>query len=410
MSIIVSKFGGSSIADASRFRRVRKILASRPDRRYIVLSAPGRRNACDEKITDLLCRSNQLYSSGADGREPLLKVKSRFRAIVRELSLDVDPDALLSGLDSDVLGSADLAASRGEYLCARIFSDYANIPFADAAQLILFDGNGRIQRDAILHRVRGMANRLSSAIIPGFYGSLPDGTIKTFSRGGSDITGALLAAALRADIYENWTDVDGLMSADPAICPEAVCHAAVSYRQMRLLAKAGAQVLHPYCLEPVCEAGIPTLLKNTFAPERPGTYISDHVRDFVPCVCTLEHLQAVETASLGAEARAVASGLQPERYTTSGGRDMLVLQGAGLSIGRTVNLLSAFCLPSMLRAEAIRRIDPVAFLHLDSCSRFLVAPEQTQNAVRVLHELVLFSGLRASRNPADSCERCRSLP
>ncbi|MGN0801448.1 MAG: hypothetical protein ACI4MF_02510 [Candidatus Faecivicinus sp.] len=406
MSIIVSKFGGSSIADANQFRQVRRILASRSVRRYIILSAPGKRDLHDDKITDLLCSAHALYASGQDGSAPLQEVRNRFTAIARELSLNVDIEALLADLESDVRHSADRAASRGEYLCARMFSVYADIPFVDATELIRFDENGRIQPDEIRRRVRAMADRLYCAVIPGFYGVLPNGEIRTFSRGGSDITGALVAAALEADIYENWTDVDGLMSIDPASCPDAVCHAAVSYRQMRLLARAGAQVLHPYCLEPVCEAGIPTMLRNTFAPEQPGTYISDHVRTFVPCVCIRRGFQAVEIADLGDEARSIVNGLPVQRYLSSDSREMLVLQPVKGFQGRPANIVSAFGLPSARRTEAMQRVDPIAVQHLDHVSEFVVSPEQSRKAMCILHELILSGTTKASRTRSSSFAPC----
>lgn len=386
MSIIVSKFGGSSMADAEGFRRVREILAASEQRRYIILSAPGKRYPTDEKVTDLLCRAHQLYASGEDADAPLREVKSRFERIIQNLSLDVDPRVFLSTLESDVRHSADRAASRGEYLCAKLFARYADLPFVDATELIRFDENGRILPDEIRRSIRRMSYRLPCAVIPGFYGSLPDGEIKTFSRGGSDITGALVAAALNAIVYENWTDVDGLMSIDPVCCPNPVCHPAVSYRQMRMLAKAGAQVLHPYCLEPVCEAGVPTILKNTFAPEKPGTYISDHVHSRVPCVCCRDGYRAVALNELCHEAQEIASGLHAEHYQSGDGRIMLALNSK--APGESVSVVTAFGLPVRLRSAAEKDFPCLAALHLEDRSQYLVKSCDKTSAMCALHALL----------------------
>ena len=387
MSIIVSKFGGSSMADADCFRRVREILAPGHRRQFVVLSAPGKRCPSDDKITDLLCAAHRLYACGENGGRPLSEVRKRFEEIIRDLKLDIDPQSLLATLEADVRHSLDLAASRGEYLCAKIFAAYANLPFVDAADLIRFDENGQIMRDEIDRAVQSRTKGLNGAVIPGFYGSMPNGEIKTFSRGGSDISGALIAAALHADFYENWTDVDGLMSVDPALCDGAVCQPTVSYRQMRLLAKAGAHVLHPYCLEPVCEADVPTILKNTFSPQKPGTYISDHVRCRVPCVCEQGGLSAVKVDALEPNARAVAIGLKPEYYYSPAGEQMIALRNS--SLGAPVSAVAAFGMPSCMRKLAEERVRPIATLRQDLCMKYLVPPERCRGALRELHKLLL---------------------
>lgn len=410
MSTIVSKFGGSSIADAECFRRVLNIVSARKHNQFIVLSAPGKRNAADEKITDLLVRAHSLCASGKDNSSLLEAIRERFTQIIRELDLDIDPFPFLSTLSDDVRQSADLAASRGEYLCAKLFAAYASIPFVDASELIHFDAHGRIMRDRISQSVCRMADRYPCAIVPGFYGSMPDGSIKTFTRGGSDITGALIAAALHADIYENWTDVDGLMSADPAVCSDAVCHPAVSYRQMRMLAKSGAKVLHPYCVEPVCESGIPTVLKNTFAPERPGTYISDHVRRGVPCVCTEGGFTAVALDALNKESRHVADGLLAEKYINQAQQAFIALKSEDGACGGTpVSVISAFGLTASLRREASQQIAPIAELHTEFCSKYLAERSAANDAQRALHAMIMRIPT-ASRTPSDCAEPCRPTP
>ena len=387
MQILVSKFGGSSIASAKRFRQVRDILAARSDRQFIILSAPGKRHQSDEKITDLLCAAHQRYAAGGDAGGILDEVRDRFYEIAQSLGLDVDLQRLLGSLEADVRHSLDRASSRGEYLCARLFAAYAGLPFVDATELIHFDENGRIMPDEIQRSVRHMAQWHSSAVIPGFYGALPNGEIKTFSRGGSDISGALVAAALRATVYENWTDVDGLMSIDPAICGDAVCQSAVSYRQMRLLAQAGARVLHPYCLEPVCQAGVPTLLKNTFAPDLPGTYISDTVRNQVPCVCAREDVRILNLAALTPETVAIVEGLSPEIYRSSGSDRFIALRVPGPGI--PASLVTTFGLPSRFRRDAEILAQPIASLRTEGCLQYLVQPERCHEVMRRLHHLLM---------------------
>ncbi|MBQ2279107.1 MAG: hypothetical protein II333_11100 [Clostridia bacterium] len=387
MGVIVSKFGGSSIADANMFRRVRDIIESCPRRRYIVLSAPGKRFAKDLKITDLLNRSHHLFTSGLDGSVPLKAVKARFAAIIRDLNIDVSPEEFVASLEEDVRLTADHAASRGEYLCAKLFSLYADIPFYDAAHLIHFDENGRLLREKTTRSIQEMAKRLPRAVIPGFYGSLPDGSVKTFTRGGSDISGALIAAALNAELYENWTDVDGLMSADPACVRKAVHHPAVSYRQMRMLSHAGAKVLHPYCVEPVCEAGIPTVLKNTFAPENPGTYISDSFRKTVPCVCMTEKQTAVRLRDLDRQTRELLEALNIALFTSEDGSQTAVTS-ADYSAGIPVSKITLFGISESLHREACVIADPIAKQSTDSGLILLIRPESALLTLTKLHNLL----------------------
>lgn len=301
MGIIAMKFGGSSLADAAGFRRVRRIVERQRGRVYVVLSAPGKRGPGDSKVTDLLRRAH------LGDRAALEEARSRFAEIARALGLR-PPAAWLGALDECASRSADWAVSRGEWLCARLFAEFCGLPFVDASRLIFFDSAGRLLREPTRRAIRAMGARTPRAVIPGFYGALPDGEARALPRGGSDISGALVAAALRADRYENWTDVDGLLSADPALCPAAIRHDAVSYRQMRRLAQAGARVLHPDCLAPVQEAGVPTLLKNTFSPGGAGTYISDAVRGEAACVCVLEGLRAAAPNLEGAAVEASGAG------------------------------------------------------------------------------------------------------
>ena len=276
-SATVCKFGGSSLADAECFRRVGDIIRADRNRRYIVVSAPGRRSAGDIKVTDLLIAASE--SAGDERRAPLDIVRAKFRAIARELGLEA-PEAALKELDAAAAAGRDAAASRGEYICARLMADYLQLPFVDAAGLFVFK-SGVLDISSTYERLRGLGPQ---AVIPGFYGADPSGNIVTFPRGGSDISAAHLAAALKARLYENWTDVDGFFTADPSLVPGAQPIRCMSCQQARLFAYLGAGVLHYESIAPAAEAGIPLLVKNTFSPEAPGTLICPGARCETPCV------------------------------------------------------------------------------------------------------------------------------
>lgn len=282
MSSIVCKFGGSSVSNAAMFAQVRQIIRSDPARKYIVLSAPGKRWAEDEKITDLFYRAHEGSLLGDYSILP--RIRERYAAIRDALAPDFDLEGEFRQIRAQLHLSADFAASRGEYLCARLFAAYTDIPFVDAAELIFFDSCGKIDFERSCAAVQTHLKPLKRAVVPGFYGLDADGRIKTLSRGGSDVTGALLSAILDADLYENWTDVKGLFTADPHIIPDARRNRTVSFEQMKQIALAGAQLLHPDALEPLEGKKIDVLLKNTFHPAAPGTRISERFMNRVPCV------------------------------------------------------------------------------------------------------------------------------
>lgn len=274
--MIVCKFGGTSLADAARVRRAAAIVRQDRARRFVVVSAPGKRFEEDEKVTDLLLRA-----AGGDAAA-LEAALGRFAAMAAELRVDMRCELRHAAGEIPVRG-AEYAASRGEYLCAAMMAKYMHWEFVDAAEAVcLRDGRADLEPtyDRLLRRLKPLKN----AVIPGFYGVDAAGGIRTFPRGGSDITGALVAAALGACLYENWTDVDGLMSADPRLVANTICVPSVRYGQMRLLGRMGAQVLHPESLLPVMRAGIPTVLKNSFHPGRPGTRITAGGGAGVPCL------------------------------------------------------------------------------------------------------------------------------
>jgi aspartate kinase len=277
MNMIVSKFGGTSLADAERIRHVCDIVQKNAGRRFIVVSAPGKRFDADEKVTDLLIRAYR-----GDDRA-LYMACDRFREMADALNLGMEAE--IRALEANLRKNGeDYAVSRGEYLSARMFAKHIGYEFVDAQEMICFRAGGSLDAGATYERTLLRLKPLKNAIIPGFYGALPDGTVRTFPRGGSDITGALVAGAMGASVYENWTDVDGFMSADPKLVENTKCVPTLSYRQMRLLSSMGAQVLHPQSLLPVSRAGIPTHLRNTFAPEKPGTVIATDARADMPCI------------------------------------------------------------------------------------------------------------------------------
>lgn len=268
----VSKFGGSSLAEASQINKVLTIIRSDPERQYVVVSAPGKRNPQDRKITDLFYewQRHQELKLSSDEIRQIIEV--RYAEIIDGLGINFDLEAELGKIEQRILegASSDYAASRGEYLNGKIIAVALGYQFIDPATCIYFNKQGRyIKSDdrlrSVLHGYR--------AVVPGFYGSMPDGSIKTFSRGGSDITGAIVASALMASVYENWTDVSGLLMADPRVVDGPRKIQFVTYRELRELSYMGANVFHEEAMFPVQEAGIATNIRNTNDPDDEGTYI-----------------------------------------------------------------------------------------------------------------------------------------
>ena len=274
--IKTAKFGGSSLSDAGQFQKVAAIVRGDPARRFVVVSAPGKRFSGDDKITDLLYRCAALAGRREDFSAPFGQIRDRYLSIERDLGLEqahMGPalDEIEAALRTG-RASRDFVASRGEYLCARLMGAYLGAPMVDAAQLIRFKEDGTLDMDRTACYCAPLKD-LPLAVIPGFYGTMPDGSIRTFSRGGSDITGSIIARAVHASEYENWTDVDGFMMADPRIVPEARVMHAVSYTELRELSYMGASVLHEESIFPVREARIPIHVRNTNHPEAGGTWI-----------------------------------------------------------------------------------------------------------------------------------------
>lgn len=261
MAIIACKFGGTSTANADMLKRINAILHENPDRRYVVLSAPGREGTLG-KVTDMLIEARKARSVDA--------VAERFDAMARALEVDMD---FRDELEAALHGPVPTLLSRGEALCAKLFSRYSGIPYVDAKRVVYFDTRGQLDARRTALALKAMARKYPRAVIPGFYGSDPFGGIVTFPRNGSDITGALVAAGVGAALYENWTDVPGLMTGDPARDPGARVIPEISYADMRRLTRGGAQVLHPDCLDPLEAAGIPTRIRCTMDPHLPGTLV-----------------------------------------------------------------------------------------------------------------------------------------
>ena len=275
MRTVVAKFGGTSVMDADHFRKVREIIAQDECRRFIVVSAPGKRSPEDPKVTDLLERAWQQSSEGQDAEETIVRIRDRFFRIMEGLQLDFPLEAEIEKLRKLLHSSPsrDEAVSRGEYLNARLMAQFLGFTFVDPEWCISFDENGKLD-PVLTRRTLGAALRpLSNAVIAGFYGTDMTGRIHTFSRGGSDVTGSLVASAIGADLYENWTDVPGLLAADPRIVPNPKTVRFMSYRELRTLSYMGASVLHTDAVLPVSDTDIPINIRNTNHPEDPGTTI-----------------------------------------------------------------------------------------------------------------------------------------
>jgi aspartate kinase len=275
MHIKVAKFGGSSLADADQFRKVQSIVRGDQSRRYIVPSAPGKRNSGDHKITDLLYLCHAHVQQEIPFDDVFQIISKRYLDIIRDLGLSLDLKPYLEEIKKNIASgaTADYTASRGEYLSGLILADLLGYDFVDPAELIFFNHKGCFDAEGTQQSIRKGLSQHQQAVIPGFYGSDHKGRIKTFSRGGSDITGSIVARGIQADVYENWTDVSGFLMADPRIVKNPKPIEKITYRELRELAYMGATVLHDESIFPVREAGIPINIKNTNKPEDPGTFI-----------------------------------------------------------------------------------------------------------------------------------------
>jgi aspartate kinase len=275
MSRIVCKFGGSSLADAAQFKRVLAIIAADPRRLIVVPSAPGKRSSGDAKLTDLLYLCQQSASVGSDFTPVFERIRERFLEIERDLGVNALMQAHLEKLRADIARgvSKDHVASRGEHLNGLIMAACLDAEFIDPQHYVTIAANGTIQTDSYERLGKALSSKNRRYVVPGFYGADAAGEIKTFSRGGSDISGSIVARAAGAEVYENWTDVSGLLMADPRIVKYAKPMEEVTYAEIRELSYMGATVLHDEAISPVREVGIPICIKNTNAPDHPGTRI-----------------------------------------------------------------------------------------------------------------------------------------
>ena len=286
MNLKVLKFGGSSLADAEHFRAVADIVKSEPERKYVVASAPGKRNSSDIKVTDMLYECYELAVNDEDITDIFDQIKSRYTDIIDDLGIDLDLTEVFEKIKSSIAHNAgrDYVASRGEYLNAMILAKYLEFDFVDAKKVIFFKEDGSFDSERTNDVMKAYLKNHAYAVIPGFYGSMPNGTIKTFSRGGSDITGSIVARAVSATVYENWTDVSGFLMADPRCIDNPRGIDVITYKELRELSYMGATVLHEDAIFPVRYSKIPINIRNTNRPEDKGTFIvpqSDDISDTV---------------------------------------------------------------------------------------------------------------------------------
>lgn len=336
MSLKVAKFGGSSLADAAHFENAANIIKADRARRYIVVSAPGKRSPSDTKITDLL-----LESLSSAHRDPIIEtVAERFRDIIRELGLKLSiEDDVAQMKKAARLGLRDFLISRGEYLSAKIMAAFLGYDFIDACEGVFFDAPYRCNRAETQKRMGQLLKKSRYAVIPGFYGADPNGNICTFLRGGSDITGAIVASAVGADVYENWTDVSGVLAADPRITPNPQPIQAITYEQLRTFAHLGAQVLHEDAIAPCKQSGIPILIKNTNRPMDKGTMVvSGHPGSFSSAPVAIgvkKDMSMISARIQGRNAQVqsqirqllCASGVSPEHLSVTAERITLIAPG-----------------------------------------------------------------------------------
>ena len=352
--VIVAKFGGTSVADSAQIRKVGEIIHNDPDRRFIVVSAPGKRFLDDIKVTDLLLKCYERASEGEPFTEYLDQIDLRFREIIKGLGVSFPLDEELTLLKETLMTAPerDFAASRGEYLTARIVAEYLGFTFVDPAWCVCFDEDGQLNTAMTGRTMRASLLPLQKAVIAGFYGADMNGRIHTFERGGSDITGSLAACAIGADLYENWTDVSGLYAADPRVVvnPETVPF--MSYRELRTLSYMGASVLHSDAVLSASERDIPINIRNTNRPEDAGTLIMRHLPQGV-----------TKNPVTGVSGRKGMSVIQIEKVMVSDGSGFSALM---LDILKERALPFEYCLTGIDSITLVIRSDL-----LDSCKEEL---------------------------------------
>lgn len=277
----VLKFGGSSLADAEQFKKVAAIIKSEPERRYVVASAPGKRFPDDIKVTDMLYDCYKLVKKNQPIDDAFALIEDRYNGIIKDLGMNLWLQPEFDRIKNAIVHHAgrDYIASRGEYLNSMVLASYIGYDFIDAEDGIFFKENGTLDAERTNTELSALLENREHAVIPGFYGVMPNGTIKTFSRGGSDITGSIVARAIKADIYENWTDVSGMLMADPRCVENPQVIPTITYRELRELSYMGATVMHEEAIFPVREMGIPINIRNTNVPKDNGTMIVSSVEN-----------------------------------------------------------------------------------------------------------------------------------
>ena len=274
MGVKVVKFGGSSLADAGQIKKAAAIIKGDADRRYVVPSAPGKRFKDDIKVTDMLYACYEKASLGENFKEDFAQIKKRYNDIITDLGIELSLDEQFTQIEASLATAGrEYAASRGEYLNGIVIAAYLGYTFIDAAEVIVFSEDGVMQRHETINALRSRLRGVERAVIPGFYGRSLSGVVRTFSRGGSDVTGSLVARAVHAEVYENWTDVSGILVADPRVVEDPIVIPVITYKELRELSYMGFSVLHEDAIFPVRTAGIPINIRNTNAPEDAGTLI-----------------------------------------------------------------------------------------------------------------------------------------
>lgn len=279
MSVVVCKFGGSSLSSAEQFKKVKDIIEADSSRKYVVPSAPGKRFKDDIKVTDLLNKCVRFKEEPSKLESVFSLIRERYNEIKDILNIDINIDEHMNKVKKDILGGASrhYILSRGEYLNGLLLAAYLGFEFVDAAKLVFFYEDGRLDFESTIGAMHKTLKNIERAVVPGFYGSFPDGSIATFSRGGSDVTGSLVTRGVNATLYENWTDVSGFMMADPRIVDNVKIIKKLSYAELRELSYMGATVLHEDSIFPVRDAGIPICVKNTNRPQDEGTLIVPYI-------------------------------------------------------------------------------------------------------------------------------------
>lgn len=363
--MIVAKFGGSSLADATQFEKVRNIIGLDSRRTVIVPSAPGRRFDEDDKVTDLLYRCHAEQAAGESFEATFARIGKRYTEIAKTLGLSIDLVPYLDEIAANIKAgaSADYCASRGEYLNGLLLADYLGYDFLDAADVIFFDANGSLDAEKTNTMLAKQFAAHEHVVLPGFYGSTPEGAVRVFSRGGSDITGAIAARAAHAELYENWTDVSGFLMADPRIVPNPRPISHITYHEMHELSRAGATVLHEDSVHPVSRAGIPTNIRNTNCPEHPGTMIT--------CTAVQREDFAIFAGIAGKKGFSllVAEKELPDRSETFAQGVLQAAKNCGLNFQYLPSGINNICLMAetrqldAVRTQLVKEIEQLGILH-----------------------------------------------